>query len=289
MPINKFKGVTRSERINNIRKAEKKQSQGKSAGIVQYASRPSVKSFTSSLAPATGGFVQYKANYLTKEERIKSIIKSEDQNNDVGLVKYENRASIKSFTSSLLPVTGGFVQYKANYLTKEERIKSIIRSEKIFSKGSKGKFPGLIQYANNSSYSPTSNTAFTSSFAPTASYYQTSSLTIGSLDLLGGGSTGSFGTNIFSEITASGPVDQFLDTYGNAAVWLVSIKSGSALKTSEVVATWGSSSINFYSTEVSQIGDVPVYMSATNQSGIISLIANPSYGTWTIKLIRMMI
>jgi len=237
MPINKFRGVTRLERINNIRKAEMKQSQGKSAGLVQYANRPSVKSFTSSLAPSSGSFVQYKPKYLTKAERITKVIKS----------------------------------------------------EKIFSKGSKGKFPGLIQYANNASYSPTSNTAFTSSFAPTSSYYQTSSLTIGSLDLLGGGSTGSFGTNIFSEITSSAPVDQFSETYGNAAMWLVSIKSGSALKTSEVVATWGSSSINFYSTEVSQIGDVPVYMTATNQGGTISLIANPSYGTWTIKLIRMMV
>lgn len=234
MPINKFRGVTRAERINNIKKAQDKYVKGKSAGLADYANRPSYKSFTSSLAP-----------------------------------------------------TSSFYQYKPKYLSVTDRINKVLKSQQIYSKGGKGKFPNLTQYAVNALYSPTADKANSSSFAPTSSYYQTSSMTIGSLDLLGDQATGSLGTNIFSEITASAPVDQFSETYGNAAMWLVSISSGSALKTSEVVATWGSSSINFYSTEVSQIGDVPVYMSATNVGGNISLIANPSYGTWTIKIIRM--
>lgn len=173
--------------------------------------------------------------------------------------------------------------------TRSERINNVRKSQKIYAKGHQGKFPSLTQYANRAQYSKISNKAYTSSFAPTSSYYQTSSLTVDSLDLLGGQATGSFGTNVFTEITASAPIDQVSSSFGNAAMWLVSIGSGSALKTCEVVATWGSASINFYSTEVSQIGDVPVYMSATNYSGSVSLVANPSYGNWTVKLIRMMI
>jgi len=174
-------------------------------------------------------------------------------------------------------------------ISRTERIRNIQNSRTMYSKGNQGKFPGLTQYANRALYAPTSSKADNSPFAPTSSYYQTSSMTVDSLTLLGDQATGSFGTNIFSEITSSAPIDQVSSSYGNAAMWLVSIGSGSAHKTSEVVATWGSSSINFYSTEVNQIGDVPVYMSATNSSGSVSLIANPSHGTWTIKLIRMMI
>lgn len=174
-------------------------------------------------------------------------------------------------------------------ITKTERINQIRKSQGIYSKGNQGKFPKLNQYSNRSLYAPTSSKAESSEFAPTSSYYQTSSLTVDSLTLLGGQATGSFGTNIFTEITASSPVDQVSSSYGNAAMWLVSINSGSALKTNEVVATWGSSSISFYSTEVNQIGDVPVRMSATNESGSVSLIANVDSGTWTVKLIRMMI
>jgi hypothetical protein len=75
----------------------------------------------------------------------------------------------------------------------------------------------------------------------------------------------------------------------NAGLWLISIYSGSAIKTSEFVAVWGSSSINYYSTEVSQIGQVPVNLSASNVSGSVSIIVNPSSGVWTVKLIKITI
>ena len=173
--------------------------------------------------------------------------------------------------------------------SKVERINNVKSSQGIYSKGNQGKFPGLTSYANRVSTSTTSNKAYTSSFAPTSSYFQTSSLTVNTLTLSGGSVTGSVGTNIFTNISSSYSVDQISSSFVNAGMWLVSIYSGSALKTSEFVAVWGSSSINYYSTEVNQIGDVPVNLSATYISGSVDLMVNPSSGIWSVKLIKVII
>jgi hypothetical protein len=170
-----------------------------------------------------------------------------------------------------------------------ERINNIKSSQNIYSKGNQGQFPGLTSYANRVGSSTISTKAYTSSFASTASYYETGSLTVNSLELLAGSVTGSVGTNIFTNITSSYPVEQISSSLVNAGLWLVSIYSGSALKTSELVAVWGSSSINYYSTEVSQIGDVPVNLSATNVGGIVSILVNPNSGAWNVKLIKITI
>jgi hypothetical protein len=170
-----------------------------------------------------------------------------------------------------------------------ERIQNIRSSQNIYAKGNQGNFPGLTTYANRVASSTISNKAYTSSFAPTSSYYQTSSLTVDSLELLGGTATGSVATDIFTNISSSFPIEQISSSLMNAGLWLISIYSGSAIKTSEFVAVWGSSSINYYSTEVSQIGQVPVNLSASNVSGSVSIIVNPSSGVWTVKLIKITI
>jgi hypothetical protein len=78
---------------------------------------------------------------------------------------------------------------------------------------------------------------------------------------------------------------------GNAARWLVSVNDGNLnFKTTEVVASWNNYAVKYNNTEVNQIGSVPVHMSVSNVvSGSVSLVATPISGTWTLKMIRMMV
>jgi len=157
----------------------------------------------------------------------------------------------------------------------------------------KPSFGGIVQNAN---YAYNANIANISNLALTASYVNTSNIagTFNSISIIGGGATGSFATNIVNGVNAdsgSVAIDTIPIESGNAARWLVSVNDGNLnFKTTEVVASWNSYAVKFNNTEVNQIGSVPVHMSVSNViSGSVSLVATPLSGTWTLKMIRMMV
>lgn len=157
---------------------------------------------------------------------------------------------------------------------------------------STGNYPDIIQYVEHANIADVANSAISASYATSASFISilgSEPTTLNSLNIIGGGATGKFGTNIVTGLDTFGPVDTFPIETCNSAMWLVSTGDGTNFKTNEVVANWDSGSVNFYNTEVSQIGTVPVMLSVNNTGGNINLLANPLSGTWTIKMIRMII
>lgn len=154
-------------------------------------------------------------------------------------------------------------------------------------------FPGIVQNAN---YAFNAGTANYANFAGTASYVNLSGVTgtFNSISIIGGGTTGSFATNIVNGVnpdSGSVAIDTIPIESGNAARWLVSVNDGNLnFKTTEVVASWNNYAVKYNNTEVNQIGSVPVHMSVSNVlSGSVSLVATPIAGTWTLKMIRMMV
>lgn len=161
------------------------------------------------------------------------------------------------------------------------------------SAGSFGGFPGLTQIAN---FANTAGTANVANFATTASYVNFSQMNgnFNGITISGeSGATGSIGTNITINVTPdSGSVyiDSIPIDMGNTAKWLVSINDGDQnFKASEMVANWNNTMVKYYNTEVSEIGTVPVNLSVDNTGGNINLLATAFSGTWTIKLIRMLV
>jgi hypothetical protein len=153
------------------------------------------------------------------------------------------------------------------------------------------KYTTVTDFATNATVSSFSNYASTASYVATASYV---SNTFSSINIVGGGATGSFATNIIYGVnpdSGSVAIDSIPIESGNAARWLVSVNDGDLnFKTTEVVASWNNYAAKFNNTEVNQIGSVPVHMSVSNAiSGSISLVATPLAGTWTLKMIRMMV
>jgi hypothetical protein len=154
-------------------------------------------------------------------------------------------------------------------------------------------FPGIVQNANYAINAGSSNFA---NYATTASYVNISGIagTFNSISIIGGGTTGSFATNIVTGVnpdSGSVAIDTIPIGSGNAARWLVSVNDGNLnFKTTEVVASWNNYAVKYNNTEVNQIGSVPVHMSVSNVvSGSVSLVATPISGTWTLKMIRMMV
>lgn len=153
------------------------------------------------------------------------------------------------------------------------------------------KYTTVTDFATNSTVSNYSNYATTASYVATASYV---SNTFNTINIVGGGATGSFATNIVYGVnpdSGSVAIDSIPIESGNAARWLVSVNDGNLnFKTTEVVASWNNYAVKFNNTEVNQIGSVPVHMSVSNViSGSVSLVATPLAGTWTLKMIRMMV
>lgn len=153
--------------------------------------------------------------------------------------------------------------------------------------------PGIVQNAN---YAINAGNANYANFAGTASYVNPSNITgtFNAITIIGGGTTGSIATNIVSGVnpdSGSVAIDSLPIGTGNAARWLISVNDGgNNFKTTEVVASWNANMVKYNNTEVSQIGSVPVYMSVNNVvTGSVSLVATPIAGTWTIKMIRMMV
>jgi hypothetical protein len=160
-------------------------------------------------------------------------------------------------------------------------------------KPTKPGFGGIVQNAN---YSINAGNSAYSTYAMTASYINLTGIegTFNEITLVGGGATGSFATNIVTGVNAdsgSYAIDSIPTGAGNAARWLVSVNDGDLnFKTTEVVANWNNYAVKFNNTETNQIGSVPVHMSVSNVvSGSVSLVATPLSGTWTLKMIRMMI
>lgn len=205
--------------------------------------------------------------------------------------KFENYKSVvqKSFTTRKIvfdtEAIVGMENLDSNGLKK--------KAEEIYSKSSAA-FPGLVQFANKAFSAEFADRADTALYAATASYLDlgSGSITVGELGITGGTpATGSFGTNIVTGVDPGPqPIDTVSSVHGNAALWLVSINDGTNFKTNEVAAGWDMTNINYYVTEVSQLGSVPVVLTAQNDgAGNITLVANPISGVWTIKLIRMLV
>jgi len=156
-----------------------------------------------------------------------------------------------------------------------------------------GGFPGITQIANFANVAGTSNT---SNYAVTASYVNFSQMSgdFNGITINGeSGATGSINTNITVNVTPdSGSVyiDSIPITSGNTAKWLVSINDGvNNFKASEMFASWNNTMVKYYNTEVSEIGTVPVSLSVDNTGGNINLLATAFSGTWTIKMLRMVV
>ena len=86
-------------------------------------------------------------------------------------------------------------------------------------------------------------------------------------------------------------VDQFPDTDGNSAKWLISINDGTSYKTSEIISIWDPTTniTNFAEVTTNVIGTVPVAMSVNISGDNVRLIANPASGSWTIKSLRFVL
>jgi len=163
------------------------------------------------------------------------------------------------------------------------------KAEEIYNKKTSG-FPSLVQYANRADEAAYAVFAITASYAATASFlYTTVPVTVGTMDLTGGITKASLGTNLATTVYFQQPIDVIDVNTGNAAMWLVSINNGTSYKTNEVVASWSTTTINYYVTEVSEIGSVPVTLSATIVGGFVNLVATPRSGVWTIKLMHTIV
>lgn len=142
-------------------------------------------------------------------------------------------------------------------------------------------FGGL---APSSSYARTASYA---TYAETASYVQLNGITI-----QGSGSAfGYIDTMMTASISSATVIDSFSTSRGNSAKWMLSIGNGTAFKTSEVTCIWDpvSNTTNFTETTTNSIGSVTVSMSVSLSGGLVRLIANPSSGTWTIKMMRFLL
>ena len=87
-------------------------------------------------------------------------------------------------------------------------------------------------------------------------------------------------------------VDTFADIGGDGCEWLASVKSGSNLRTSKIIAVWdGSSSAEYTEFSTSDIGDTTdVVFAVADAGGTVTLSAEISGGSsWDIKTKRLMI
>lgn len=123
----------------------------------------------------------------------------------------------------------------------------------------------------------------------TSSYLNTSGSTytdLNVLHLVGGGTTGSMGTGISYSVTSAQTIDSLPIISCNSAKWMVFIYDNDNQKTSKVVSTWNNTQTNFYTTEVNQIGNVPVRLYTAISGSNVNLVADMPTGSWTIKIIK---
>jgi len=207
--------------------------------------------------------------------------------------KYENYKSTvqKAFTPRKIvfdtEMVGSMEEIEA---VSEKKPKEIIESK--LGTG----YAGLVQFANISADAEYAISASSALFAVSSSFVMdgidTGSLSLGGLDLTGqtgSAATSSFQSGIVDNVSSFEEIDTIPDTSARAVMWLVSIKDETNFKAIELAAGWDTTSVNYYVTEVSQIGNVPVNISVNNTNGNINLVANPLSGTWTIKYIRIIV
>jgi len=161
-------------------------------------------------------------------------------------------------------------------------------------------YAGLVQFSNLSAEAEYAISASSALFAVSSSLVldgiETGSLSLGGLDLTGqtgSAATSSFQSGIVTDVSSFQNIDSISDQSSRAVMWLVSISDGINFKAVEIAAGWDSDSVNYYVTEVSQIGSAPVNISVNNSGGVaggfVNLVATPLSGTWTIKFIRIIV
>jgi len=120
-------------------------------------------------------------------------------------------------------------------------------------------------------------------------FSNTGTLAIPSLNIIGGGVTGSLSTNVVGPVTASKDIDAVPINSGNSVKWFVFIEDGINSRANKVVASWTYTSSVFYTTQFNEIGNVPVDFAVSSSMTDIYLKAIPYSGSWTMKFIRIMI
>lgn len=156
-------------------------------------------------------------------------------------------------------------------------------------------------YAVSSSTSATSvsaSYALTASYAlnsgggsVSSSYLSGSSATIQRVTLANMVAQAYMVSQYATDVEYATSVDQFPDTDGNSAKWLISINDGTSYKTSEIISIWDPTTniTNFAEVTTNVIGTVPVAMSVNISGDNVRLIANPASGSWTIKSLRFVL
>jgi hypothetical protein len=207
--------------------------------------------------------------------------------------KYENYKSTvqKAFTPRKIVFASETVGNK-----EEVEVATASRPKEIIESKVATGYSGLVQFANVSAETDFAISASSALFAVSSSFVmegiETGSLTLGGLDLTGqtgSAASSSFQSGIVTGVSSFEIVDSLPDNSSQAALWLVSISDGTNFKAVEIAAGWDVTSVNYYVTEVSQIGSVPVNMSVNNTDSNINLVANPLSGTWTVKFIKIKI
>ena len=147
---------------------------------------------------------------------------------------------------------------------------------------------GMSSTASYAIHSETAGTATYAIVAETASYVQISEVHLTGLN----GSNGYINSMQTASITTATVIDSFTTSIGNSGKWFVSINDGASnFKTSEVTVIWDptTNATNFTETTTNSIGLVPVSFSVNLSGGLVRLIANPSSGTWNIKMMRFLL
>lgn len=160
-------------------------------------------------------------------------------------------------------------------------------------------------YSVTSSYTQTSELSISSSYALTASYalnggggtsvsssyLSGSSAIVNKITIENSILKAYLTSKIMTGVTSATAVDDFPDTEGNSAKWLISMNDGLSFKTSEIISIWEpiSNVTNFAEVTTNTIGTIPVAMSVNISGNQVRLIANPASGSWTIKTIRFVL
>jgi hypothetical protein len=120
-------------------------------------------------------------------------------------------------------------------------------------------------------------------------FSDTGTLAVPSLNIVGGGVTGSLSTSVVGQVTSSRDIDSIPIESGNSVKWFVFINDGPSSRANKVVASWTDTGSVFYSTQFNEIGNVPVDFFVSSSATDIYLKAVPYSGSWTMKFVRIMI
>lgn len=145
-------------------------------------------------------------------------------------------------------------------------------------------------YVNKADKAKFSTNAGSATYTSVAGYVPISgSQTINGINLVGGGTTGSLGANQTLNISSSTIVDVIPTNKGNSVKWFVFLEDGVNSRANKVIGSWNNTSSSFYATEINSIGYVPVDLTVQHVPEGISLIATPESGSWSVRLIRILV